>query len=111
MRIRILAVVGLVVSALIAIAATLLLITSAGDLGPKDWWGWRLVNPLAVAGAWTSCISWATDRRLLAVPGHLASVVFGPWGYLYPFPLAAILLAIAAAATFKSSAVSRITSA
>lgn len=65
-------------------------------------YGYPALGFVSVAGAWGAFAAWVSDNRLLAVPGHLLSV-FAPWGYLYPIPLLAVLLALTAGATFRTS--------
>jgi len=88
-------------SAAIAAVASVLLADYLPAAGDNEW-GYPALGYAAVIAAWVACISWAIDQRLLAVPSHILSV-FAPWGYLYPVPLLAVILAIAAGATFKSS--------
>ena len=91
-----------IASLLIAIAATAMLAIDLTSTELEGGWGYPALGFISVFGAWGAFAAWVSDKRLLAVPGHLLSV-FAPWGYLYPIPLVAILLAIAAGATFKSS--------
>lgn len=88
-------------SAAIAIAASILL----ADYLPASsrlFWGYPALAYVAVAGAWFATLAWAIDRRMLAVPGHILSI-FAPWGYLYPLPVLAAVLALIAGATFRTS--------
>ncbi len=55
---------------------------------------------VSVGGASLAAYAWIADRRLLAVPGHIATL-FVPWGFIYFGPLLAIILALAAGATFQ----------
>jgi hypothetical protein len=93
---------AVVSSAAIAMVATILLADYLPTAGPNDWWGYPALGYLAVVAAWVACFSWAMNARLLAAPAHLLSV-FAPWRYFYPLPLLAVILALAAGATFKSS--------
>ncbi|HET7482435.1 MAG TPA: hypothetical protein VFK89_06180 [Actinomycetota bacterium] len=92
---------AVVVSVLIAVVATGLTISEWNTIGRGDWQGWRILFPLAVAGSWLAVVGWATDRRLIAVPGHILSLG-APWGYLYLLPLVAVILALIAGATFRT---------
>ena len=88
-------------SATIAIAASILLADHL-PTGSRLFGGYPALAYLAVAGAWLATIAWAKDRRLLAVPGHILSIL-APWGYLYPLPLLAVVLALIAGATFRTN--------
>ena len=93
-------------SAAVAAVASVLLadyLPTAGD----NVWGYPALGYAAVIAAWVACISWAIDLRLLAVPAHILSV-FAPWQYLYPLPLLAVVLALLAGATFKTSRTAKI---
>jgi hypothetical protein len=87
-------------SAVVALSGSLLL--AVDPLTTHLFFGYPTLGYLAVGGSWVATLCWATDRRLLAVPAHIVSV-FAPWGYLYPLPVAAVVLALLAGATFRSS--------
>lgn len=89
---------------LVAVAAPAMVVIDLTDPHVKGGWNHPAYGVISVVGAWGAFAAWVTDKRLLAVPGHFASVL-APWGYLYPIPLLAIVLALMAGATFKSGRV------
>lgn len=93
---------GIVASLVVAFAATALMLDGVADLGIGPWWLYPGDVFVAFAAAWAAPFAWATERRLLAIPAHLVTLL-APWGFLYFAPLLAIMLALAAGVTFRTS--------
>jgi hypothetical protein len=85
---------GFVLAVIQALAVTWLVFASVTDLGPNDWQGWAVIEPLTVLAAWLTAFAWWRRLRVLAVPAALLTLL-APWGFIYFGPMLAVGLAIA----------------
>lgn len=88
----------------VAIAVTWLTALGMDSLGPNDWQGWRAMWPAVTAAAWVGVWAWGSQRWTIAALCHTATAILAPWGYLYPGPLTAIVLALSAIGRASSEA-------
>ncbi|MDT5200062.1 MAG: hypothetical protein QOH34_1584 [Mycobacterium sp.] len=88
--------IGVALCLAVAVTLTALLRSFFHSFGPRDWQGWRIVEPIAVTAAWGAAIAWALSAWRTATICLLATLI-GPWGYLYPGPLLVLILACGAA--------------
>ena len=87
---------GVALCAIVACALTILLPSFLHGLGAVDWAGWRIVGPGAVLAGWLAVAAWALRKWWVAAVCLLLTLI-GPWGYLYPGAVLALVLSGVAA--------------